>query len=371
MTSNWRELDLLLPPEIVGSTVDCDWPAVQWINDLGVDVFAALFLRWPSAQGYQMPQGHDLYIVSFNLEPFDVDWIMQEAVRHAAPIIVLNEGSVYDFVLPANVHFFPFVTWHLQMDRILHFHPAIQSRSRSPRYLASAVCNRLTQSKIVIFSALQRYLDQEQCLVKLGTWLEPKNVHFWQPTGQAELDNLVTYFQEHWLGRSVEPDAWHDATCNNERTNSDPWQSFYLDSALHFTNESYHYSHMQDQWGSATRPGPNLSEKTLKCLIAACPFVPVGQYDTYGALTGLGFQFDYGELDLSWDQYSGNIERLLGIVNLVKSLAGYDAEHVAAITSESSSANQEHIFSGSFSKVCQKQNEQTAAEIFRRFGSRH
>jgi hypothetical protein len=371
MTSNWRELDLLLPPETAGSTVDCDWSEMQWINDLGVDVFAALFLRWPSAQGYQMPQGHDLYIVSFNLEPFDVDWIMQEAARHGAPIIVLNEGHCYNFPLPANVHFFPFVTWHLQMDRILHFHPGIQKRSQSPRYLASAVCNRLTQSKIVIFSALKSYLGSDQCLVKLGTWLEPKNVHFWQPTGVAELDNLVAYFQTHWLGHRIEMDAWDDRTCNNERTNSDPWQSFYLDSALHFTNESYHYSHMQDQWGSATRPGPNLSEKTMKCLIAACPFVPVGQHDTYGVLARLGFCFDYGELDLSWDQYAGNIERLLGIVTLIKTLTQYTADDITDMTKQSSMANQDHIFSGTLGKMCRHENEHTVAEIFSRFGAKH
>lgn len=371
MTDNWRHLNLLIPPEIKGTTVTCDWPELDWINELGIDVFAALFLRWPSHQQYKMPQGHDLYIVSFNLEPFDVDWVMEECARHDAPVIVLNEGLAYDFPLPPNVHFFPFVTWHLQLQRMLEFHPVPKKIHRIPRYKASAVCNRVTQSKVWVFTALMQYLASDDCLIKLSKWIEPKNVHSWQPTGDAVLDELTEVFRRDWLGQTLDIDDWNEIQDNNERTNSNPWQPSYINSALCFTNESYHYSFMQDQWGSAVRPGPNISEKTLKPLLAGCAFIAVGQHNTHGALTQLGFQFDYCDLDLSWDNDPGNVTRFRGIVELIRSLEELSAADIYAATKLSSDHNQDHILSGRFEEICTAKNEKTVSEIFSRFGARH
>lgn len=371
MTTDWRDLDILLPPTTTGVTpIDFGWRDLEWLNHLGSDTFVALFLMWPSTDRYNLPPGHSLYVVSFNFEPFDIDWIQEQAKRIQAPILVLNEGSVYDYPLPSNVHHFAFYTWHLQMDRIMEFHPYITTASVAPRYRCSAICNRLTQSKILIFAALARYLDLDSCLVKLGSWLEPKNVHDWHSTGDPDLDDLMQYFREHWLGKNIQPDDWHNHLHNNYRDNCNPWQPFYLDSALHLTNESYHYSFMQDPWGDGIRPGPNLSEKTFKPLLAGTAFIPVGQFDTYGTLADLGFVFDYGEIDLSWDQQSGNLNRLKSIVELIASLGQFSAQDILTMTKNSSLANQHHILSGGFRKCCQSKNEQTVAAIVDRFGAR-
>jgi hypothetical protein len=370
MTNDWRDQNLILPINSTGITpIDLGLEEMHWINDLGPDTFVALFMMWPSMDGYQLPLGHDLYVVSFNFEPFDVDWIQQQSLRIDAPIIVLNEGSAYDFPLPQNVYFFPFYTWHIQIERILHFHPKPTLSTKPSRYLCSAICSRLTQSKILIFSAMVRFLGLDRCLLKLGTWLEPKNVHFWHDTGDAEIDDLIHYFRDTWLGRELKVDDWVDERDNNYRSNSDPWQPFYLDSALHFTNESYHYSFMSDQWGAATRPGPNISEKTMKPLIAGTAMIPVGQFDTYRTLSDLGFVFDYGELDLEWDKKSGNLDRLRGIMDLIRSLHDYQPSDIDVMTKFSRQHNQSHVFSGDLRRRCEMINDKTVAEIFKQFGT--
>jgi hypothetical protein len=372
MTTNWRDLDLLLPPTVPGALpFDCDWTELDWLNDLPPGTFVALFLMWPSMEQFDLPPGHDLYVVSYNFEPFDIDWVHEQANRIKAPILVLNEGSVYDYPLPPNVYHFEFYTWHLQMDRILEFHPYVPTTPIIPKHTCSAICNRLTQSKVLTFAALARYHDLDSCLVKLGSWLEPKNVHDWHSTGDPELDELMRYFREHWLGQTLQPDDWQNDLHNNYRDNCDPWQPFYRDAALHFTNESYHYSYMEDAHGRGIRPGPNLSEKTFKPLIAGTAFVPVGQFDTYGCLRALGFEFDYGGLDLSWDQVSGNLDRLKGIVRMIESLRKFSAQDLWSMTKGSSEANQNHVLSGQFRRCCQAKNEQTVAEILARFGAGH
>ena len=50
-------------------------------------------------------------------------------------------------------------------------------------------------------TALAEYMGTADTLLSLSDWIEEKNVHNWQPTGQSVLDNLTEIFRSKYLGK--------------------------------------------------------------------------------------------------------------------------------------------------------------------------
>jgi hypothetical protein len=340
-----------------------EWDEIDWLRELGNDVYYAVLLRLPGWNNLQLPPGHKLYVISF-IEPFDVEWLTEQLKHIDAPVIILTDGEFYDYPLPKNVKTYTYHSWHKQINTLMEWWP-----NRQPRIIThkvSALCNRITQSKMVVFTALMEYLGESDCIVKLSEWLEEKNVHYREPTGNQVLDDLAIIFYNTYLGRTYKVDEFNNDTENYQGMNSNPWNTFYLNSALHFTNASYHYSLMVNGTESYIRPGPHLDEKLFKCLVAGTPFIPVGQFRTYATLRNLGLEFNYG-LDLSWDEDPGNLSRLVGIVNLIKSLANYTKEDLVEMTKESTAHNTDMIWSGEFQRRAQEQNACIREQILKDF----
>jgi hypothetical protein len=354
-----------MPDHVAGCNVfPVGWPEINWLAELSPRTYFSLWTQ-VDAQPI-LPVGYPLYVVTFHQERFDPDWLLSQAALIDAPIIVLNDGSVYDFPFPPNVHFFQYYSWHYHMQKIMEWFPDRQARN--VKYKISNVCNRITQSKLLIFTALMEYHDRDQLMVVLGDWLEEKNVHFRQPTEIAELDRLADIFYQKYYGTQIRIDKFDNATDNNQRTNSNPWQPLYLESALHFSSESYHYSRMNINRQSIVRPGPQFSEKTYKCLIAGTPFIPVGQFESYKYFRELGLQFDYGDIDLSWDNDPGNLTRLVSLIQLIKSLTRFSTGDIQHMTQQSTQHNFDHIWSGQFNRRCLEHNQQVAAQVIAQFG---
>ena len=338
------------------------WKDYHWFQDLPKNTYFALWIRGPS---HVLPKGHDLYVVSFHYERVECEWLINQCKKISQPIIVLNDGSSYDFPWPSNVHFFNFYSWHIHLNQIMEWFPNRQIRNL--KYKISAVCNRITQSKLLVTTALLENFNRKELLVKLGTWLEEKNVHNRQPTGVEKLDNLSKIFFEKYYGHVILVDDFTDDTHNFQRVNSIPWQPFYLESAIHLSNESYHYSMMSHNGVTSICPGPHISEKTFKCLLSQTPFISVGQFNLYGQLTKLGLKFDYGNINLSWDQDPGNLSRLSSIIDTIIDLKNYSISDIDEMTQESSKHNADMIWSGKLQSQAQAHNDIIAHEILTRF----
>ena len=326
----------------------------EWIQQLpNKKIYFALFQGWTKQN---LPQGYDNYIVSFHLEAVDIDWLKQQQVT--GPIVVLFDGQDYDLKIP-GVYFVPFYYWHYQLDTMIDWF-GLQEKAK-PNYKFSAVCNRITQSKLWITTKLLETAP-DSSLVVLNSWLEEKNVHNWQPTGNVTLDNLTQIFRDSYLGKQIKIDDFDNDQHNEQRTTGTPWQPLYQDCAIHFTNESFHYSGMFENDQEYVWPGPFVTEKTLKCLLGGTAFVPVGQFETYKTLESLGFAFDYG-FDTSWDNDPGNITRAGNIVNLIDCLNGVDIDQLIKFTKPSNEYNQNHIVSGQFFTRCNERNSESIEKI--------
>lgn len=341
---------MLVPQHWGGTPSKMPFPELRWIRELSDRVYLDLYAGWPR---YDLPRGYDAYLVSFHLEAVDVDWLERQCQRIKAPIVVLHDGNPYDWPVGENLRLMTYYHWHHQLAKMLSWFGAASSISQQYSHTASAVCSRITQSKLLSFTALAEYMGTDRCLLVLSDRLEEKNVHYREPTRNQLLDGLSDIFYRKYYGKIFKFDDY-DQSLNYQRHTSDFHNDLYRKSALHFTNESYHHSLM----GEHIRPGPFLTEKTLKCLAAGQAFVPVGQFDTYGTLSRLGFEFDYG-FDISWDQDPGNITRLESVVRLIMWLSDVDRQDLIDMTKRSNQHNLDHVNSGDFARICDSINQNT------------
>ena len=187
-------------------------------------------------------------------------------------------------------------------------------------------------------------------------------MHNWQDTGNDTLDNLTTIFRNKYVGQILKIDDFDNTTQNSQHITGNPWQHLYTDCAINFTNESFHYSGMQENNSAYIWPGPFITEKTLKCLLAGTAFIPVGQFETYATLGKLGLEFNYG-FNTIWDNDPGNLSRAHSIIDLIDCLNQFDINQLVSITKESNNYNQNYIITSQFKRNCQKQNDETIEKI--------
>jgi len=350
----WNDDNMLVPSSIVrGSANDIKiYPEYEWITTLNKNIYYSLFLGWDEAD---LPAGHDYYIISFHREAVDLSWVKRQTNRIDAPIYVLHDGNHYNVEIK-GVTFLPFYYWHQQLNKMMELFGT--TYNKNIKYKASAFCNRITQSKLYVFTALAKYIDDSERLITLSKWLEQKNIHYGEYTGNVVLDSLYDEFKKNWSEKELKIDNFNNNTDNVQIITGNPNQPAYQECAIHFTNESFHYSFMIDDYIPYTYPGPFVTEKTLKCLLGATGFVPIGQFETYKTFETLGLKFNYG-FDISFDNDPGNLTRLESIVKLIQQFSDMDIDQIFNATKESSEYNQQQILNGTFFENCQKVNEQS------------
>jgi len=333
-----------------------------WVADLNCSkkIYCLFWANW--GDQFNLPPGYDYYIISYHRENINLPWLRKQRQQVDGKFIILHPGDHYNYQL-SNTKFITYITWHRDCALLIDWW-GIQPTPSNKKYKYSAVCNRMSQGKLWIITKL---LDtaREQSLLVLNNWIEPKNVHNWELTNNAELDLLTTTFLEKYKGLEIK-DGF-DQQDNSQRYNSNPWQPLYTDTALHFVAGSFHYSLTMDNDESYVYPGPDIDEKTLKCLVAGTPFVPAAQFDIYGTLTRLGLKFDYG-FDISWDQDAGNLTRFQNICRLIDNLNQHSINDIVDMTAVSTKHNQEYIISGDFYRECENKNAQAINNVFEAIG---
>jgi hypothetical protein len=109
-------------------------------------------------------------------------------------------------------------------------------------------------------------------------------------------------------------------------------------------------------------PGPDIDEKTLKCLLAGIAFIPCAQFETFKFLKTLGLQFDY-DFDTDWDNDPGNLTRFKKICMLIEELKQYSVDELIGKTRESTEYNRNFILSNKFHDNCENLNQQAVDQL--------
>ena len=319
-----------------------------WIaNVSNKNTYLMLHEQWGPSGEYPdpPPPGYEYYITSGDSLMFGLP--EQIAANVDGKIIHLTGSILPDSFDTNQITYMSYNTAHRRIAGIPH----IPDFKKNLRYKASALTNRVTQSKAIIFAALMHYLGQENCTVSLNNnFYHTKNIHDWQLTGNDVCDSFSEFFRKKWQDKKITLDD-DDGKFSDSYNNS-----AYKQAALNFTQESYHYSFTVQGGRSFIQPGPFVTEKTWKAILSSSAFIPVGQCYVYKWLTSLGLQFDYGPLDLSFDEDPGNLTRIEKIVALIKSLQQWSAQDLYAMTCDSTRHNQQHVKSAEFWNLCEQSN---------------
>ena len=328
---------------------DTDWHFwYPWLENLkNTQTFVHLSASWSNDKSWPIlpDPGYDQYVLSGDSGMSG--WAEHVAQLYEKPIFVIELPEVYQPSQHALVHSIPNTYYHKQIERLSTQYTAVAQKKII--YKASSLVGRITQSKVIVFSALERYLKND-CFLSLHDRLQLQNVHNWGLTQNKKLDELTLHFKENWINKTLIMD-------NDDQDQLSINIPAYTQAALNFTQESFHYSLMynSEKNYSEILSGPFLTEKTFKCLLSKTAFIPVGQFRSYAWLRSAGMKFDYG-LNLSFDNDEGNITRLSKLVDLINDISKYSAQDLYEMTQSSTDHNYLTISSGEFDNFCKTSN---------------
>ena len=334
----------------------------EWLSKIDKNVYLCLYQRWPTQD---LPTGYDLYIITFHLEAVAVDWLEQQSKTLNREIIVLFDGSSNGYTIP-RVRFLPYFYWHIQLDNIFKWFPTPEQYTKNIKFKASAICNRIQTNKLLVFTAVAEYLGTDKSMLVLRDWLEEDNIYRVSARHNDKLNNLYDIFFDKYYGKEYTIDDFTNEQ-NYQKHTANPNQPYLQDCAINFANETFDTSalHFLDSpYNNSLKlhPGPFITEKTLKCIAGCTAFIPVGQYNTYGTLTELGFDFEY-EFDTSFDNIKHDGDRINAIVNLIETFKDIDANTLYQMTKESTEKNYYYVREGVFYREVEKLNAYTAEQV--------
>jgi hypothetical protein len=332
------------------------WP---WLFGLTKkSIWVHLGANWKTGSGSGFPDnpppGFDIYIIQgdSNLS----GWAYELSKLDYIPLIInLTGPEVYKNKFQNKIINLPYCYYHQQISRL----DRINIGHKTVKYKIGSLTNRLTQSKCIIHAALLYHLPESDIVYSLHSEnYKMKDVHYWTSSSNEICNFYMDQFQTNHLGKSKTIDS-----INYNQFNID--LPVYTQSVFNLTQESFHYSSMMDdqiKW-EGILPGPFLTEKTWKALLTGTAIIPVGQYRTLAWLKTQGFQFDYGDLNLDFDDDPYNLTRLEKIIQLIKTINGIKIDDLDKITHNSRLHNQEHIWSDNFYNSCQDINNFTIVKL--------
>lgn len=328
-----------------------DWP----------DTYFMLNLNWPDHTAItQIPKNFERYVVSFQIEAVDIYWVKQlaEELPHAQ-IIVLHEGKFYSSEYwPKNLIFLPWITWDEQLRRMAKIYGR-QDFVENANYKLTSLCNRVSQYKFYVSAYLLKNHKLSQCILSYHGHIDKHSDVDHLLVGIPAIDSLVEFM------KTQDPVSLDDTTKKQRNTDvlNTNWNwPAHTDSVVCLTNEGFHYSHTEVDGVEFIRPGPPLSEKTLKPILAGQALIAVGNVNSHRSLADLGFVFDY-QLDLSFDQESRDLSRMLKIFQTIDQIMGLGIDELKHRVRPSTIHNSRWAVSNELQQLTCSQNEEILVKM--------
>lgn len=277
------------------------------------NIWLGLNLQWPQ---FDLPMSYTQYLVSWHTEYMDVTWLHLQCQRvYPAQVICVTDW-------PCDLS-------HLQMDNLLclqidtmHKQIAILKDRFGiatdfvvPTYKISSLSSRVSQYKKFVTAYLLANVPHHDIILTWHHYLGKLEDMHGHEVGLAHIENLD--FGRLNSAIFLNFNDGYNQTMNSPINNGDWRVDAYTDSLINFSNESFHYSLTTDDgikfW---CYPGPYLTEKTWKPLLAGRPFLAVGQAYSYQRLASQGLCTDFG-FEHTYDQDSGDLTRIDKIFRVI------------------------------------------------------
>ena len=271
---------------------------------------------------FQISKNKQLVIVSTFYESPRYNAVVNSAkLNPDTQFIYLADVNNYDHVYPDNVTFFKYRHWHLPLMHVLNN----IDLSQIPNVKSKKIYKK--------FSSLSYYRRQFRAIVTLSLLKYAANdsiVSWHNLTNDSRHDGLI---------KSIKSDAsfndldWETLNYKHTIDNYTSDKNYYESNILDFLNPQYqncliNFSNETDNFGlywiddiRYNRPGPFLTEKTWKPLIAGNVLMSTGQPGTYDFLKNDYYIPINYSIDTSFDNILGDFDRIRQIKNLIESLS--------------------------------------------------
>jgi len=295
------------------------------------------------------PDGYDRYILGFWSEVFDETLFWSLYHRNPqAEFVVLSDLEMNDLDKLDRCKWIMIYHWKW-------FARSVDGNCPGPRrYKVSSLSNRVNEYKFFVTAKL---LDHPDAYVTWNArYLEGQNYDYiFQPTGWSHRDSLL-----HAVGRLKKPinqEFWtYDPEVLLTKSTSHP---AYRDSLVNLVNETKDIS-----WDEniGMLPGPYITEKTWKPLLAGNALLFVGQCNIRKTLENVGFKFDYPWID-NYSSCWGDLERLDKLLDVLDMILRMPAAEIEEGIRESIWHNQDLIRSGHIHRWVDHRNEQALERL--------
>ena len=304
---------------------------------------------WPD---FDLPQNFNRYFISFHTEYIHIDWLIRQAeLIYPKQILLVSDYDITPHdIWPENISFARYITIHHQLDLASSIFGTAHIAQR-PKYKISSLSMRVSQYKRFVTGYLLQHFDHDHMILSYHNQLsKSEDLHDFPLL--HHLKDLNLDFEKTLVNINDEHDIVNISPIEN--TN---WRiPAFTDALFNLTNESFNYSNTIKQGKPFTFPGPYLTDKTFKPLLAGRPFIPVGQSGTVKFLQEVGFETDFG-VDLSYDNDIGDLTRIKGVFDAIDYISSKTLDDLYESSLQSVVYNNNHILNKDLDQMCQSLNK--------------
>jgi hypothetical protein len=312
------------------------------------DTFFGLNLQWPK---FDLPTNYQRYFLSFHTEYLNLNWVIEQANRvYPRQVILVTDYQITTRPnWPDNIKTVKWVTTHKQLALLQHS-VGLAGKITVPTYKISSLSFRISQYKKFVTAYLLKNFNKSDMIVTYHAELGKSEDLHGHPEGYPHLDQLNTVIEKTLIN-------FDDNFVGDLPVSNGDWRTpAYTDALINLTNESFHYSATTVENYSCCWPGPYLTEKTFKPLLAGRPFLAVGQYQTYAWLKQLGLKVDFG-FDISYDSDTGDLTRIEKIFNTIDFINQNSIKSLFESSLDAVKYNLQWISTGNLYDACQSINQ--------------
>lgn len=347
--------------EITDRTEFYTWDLLR--SFIGKNVY---WLVRASSPRLDLPRGYRAYIVA--TEGPELDWLERQSQLVKAPIFCINNilnfyGAFQDH---PSVFYLPWVDWHHQLRLMMQSFGTTVEKKIQHKVSALSAMKRLNKA-VTLAAVYSIFHEQDRLISHYNESYRAEDEQFVKIDHYNLVSHCLDIYKNQLTAREITFDDFKryrfaDPGLDNIRHSYDYHGAAYQHCAINVTNESMFQSFYTGDDGCYTIPGPHVTEKTLKCLLAETAFLSNGNFEMYSTLQRLGFKFEYG-FDLSYDDIKEDYGRLEGLIQCLQTVNNFSAQDLFAMTRDSCLHNKEHIVSGRFATVCEDINRTTVEII--------
>jgi hypothetical protein len=321
--------------------------------------------NWPTANQNRIkliPNDADTYVFSWHIENWDHDWLDIFCQTHPNQMVI----AIGEFPVPSkhkNLKTLVYSCQHLVISNVLKNFHTDYTFDNQRRYRLSSLCNKPSFTKI--FSTaylLTRFYPRNDLLLSWNTNVQKEYCSSVDYVNQIKYNKLIEELADYYQLSMKSQTISYDCYVDNNHGLLDFANIAYKDSAINLTNETF----AQGQRDNEIIPGPYLSEKSWKPLLAGTALVPVGQPGVYEYIKNLGFDTNY-PWPCEFDNVPGDIDRLVEMFKIIDWIFGdqyYD--NYSNIMSVNKN-NFDYIRSAEFIKLIIERNQQNLENFLKNY----